>query len=160
MCILAQPTVKPLKQMSYTEKGELSWCRLFMMTSSNGHIFCDTGHLCEEFTGHQWITLTKASDAELWCFLRMNKQWSKPWRRRWLRRHRVHYDVAVMRTTSSANSDKKVGIMTSLGLQWTLFLSNTQRNKRVIITSKRRFDVIFTRLLRFGFAGSITMSSH
>ena len=32
-----------------------------------------TGPLCGEFTGHQWIPLTKASDAELWCFL-----WSAP----------------------------------------------------------------------------------
>ena len=40
-----------------------------MMTSSNGNIFRVTGHLCGEFTGHQWIPRTKASDAELWCFL-------------------------------------------------------------------------------------------
>ena len=37
--------------------------------SSNGNIFRVTGHLC----GHRWITRTKASDAELWCFL-----WSAP----------------------------------------------------------------------------------
>ena len=37
-----------------------------MMTSSNGSIFHVTGHLCGEFTG---FTRTKASDAELWCFL-------------------------------------------------------------------------------------------
>ena len=40
-----------------------------MMTSSNGNSFRVTGHLCGEFTGHQWIPRTKASDAELWCFL-------------------------------------------------------------------------------------------
>ena len=40
-----------------------------MMTSSNGNIFRVTGHLCGEITGPQWIPLTKASDAELWCFL-------------------------------------------------------------------------------------------
>ena len=44
-----------------------------MMTSSNGSIFRVTGPLCGEFTGHWWIPLTKASDAELWCFL-----WSGP----------------------------------------------------------------------------------
>ena len=44
-----------------------------MMTSSNGNIFCVTGPLCEEFTGHQWNPSTKASGAELWCFL-----WSAP----------------------------------------------------------------------------------
>ena len=32
------------------------------------------GPLWGEFTGHRWIPLTKASDAELWCFL-----WSAPW---------------------------------------------------------------------------------
>ena len=45
----------------------------FIMTSSNGNIFCITGPLCREFTGHRWIPLTKASDVELWCFL-----WSGP----------------------------------------------------------------------------------
>ena len=33
------------------------------------YIFRVTGHLCGEFTGHRWIPRTKASDAELWCFL-------------------------------------------------------------------------------------------
>ena len=44
-----------------------------MMTSSNGNIFRVNGHLCGEFTGDRWIPRTKASDAELWCFL-----WSAP----------------------------------------------------------------------------------
>ena len=44
-----------------------------MMTSSNGSIFRDTGPLCGDFAGHRWIPLTKASDAELWCFI-----WSAP----------------------------------------------------------------------------------
>ena len=32
-----------------------------------------TGHLCVEFTGHRRIPLTKASNAEFWCF-----RWSAP----------------------------------------------------------------------------------
>ena len=40
-----------------------------MMTSSNGNISRVTGPLCGEFTGHRWIPLTKANDAELWSFL-------------------------------------------------------------------------------------------
>ena len=44
------------------------------MTSSNGNIFRVTGPLCGEFNGHQWSPLTKASDAELWCFLWFIKQ--------------------------------------------------------------------------------------
>ena len=72
---------------------------LNMVTSSNGNIFRVTGHLCGEFTGHRWIPSTKASDAEVWCFL-----WSAPWINGWvnngeagdLRRHRAHHDVTVM----------------------------------------------------------------
>ena len=44
-----------------------------MMTSSNGNSFRITGPLCGEFIGPLWIPGTKASDAELWCFL-----WSAP----------------------------------------------------------------------------------
>ena len=44
-----------------------------MMTSSNGNIFRVTGPLQGESTGHRRIPLTKASTAELWCFL-----WSAP----------------------------------------------------------------------------------
>ena len=72
-----------------------------MMTSSNGNIFRVTGPLCGEFTGQRWIPLTKASDAELWCFL-----WYLHWISGWLnnreagdlRRHRAHYNVIVMMT--------------------------------------------------------------
>ena len=50
-----------------------------MMTSSKGYISRVTGPLCGEFAGHRWITRTKTSDAELWCFLdlRLNKRLSK-----------------------------------------------------------------------------------
>ena len=51
--------------------------RQSMMTSSNGNIFRVTGALCGEFTGHRWIPRTKASDAELWCFLRSWGWWFK-----------------------------------------------------------------------------------
>ena len=48
---------------------------------------------------HRWIPLTKASDAERWCFL-----WSASWISGWvnnreagdLRHHRNHYDVIAM----------------------------------------------------------------
>ena len=68
-----------------------------MMMSSNGNIFRVTGPLCREFNDH----LTKASDAELWCFLwidlHLNKLLSKQSRRAGdLRRHRAHYNVTAM----------------------------------------------------------------
>ena len=69
------------------------------MTSSNGNLFRVTGPLYGEFTGHRWIPLTKASNAELWWFL-----WSSPWINGWVknreagefRRLRAYYDVIVM----------------------------------------------------------------
>ena len=51
-------------------------CSLGMMTPSNGSIVRVTGHLCGEFTGHRWIPSTKASDAELWCFLWSAPEWT------------------------------------------------------------------------------------
>ena len=58
-----------------------------------------TSLLCRKFTGHRWIPLTKAIDAELWCFL-----WSAPWINGWVnnrvagdfRRPWAHHDVIVM----------------------------------------------------------------
>ena len=50
-----------------------------MKTSSYGNISRGTDPLCGEFFGYLWIPLTKASDAEIWCFcyLRLNKRLSK-----------------------------------------------------------------------------------
>ena len=68
------------------------------MTPSNGKIFRVTGPLCEEFTGHRWIPLTKASDAELWCFFfictRTNVWVNNP-NAGFLRRHHAHYVVTL-----------------------------------------------------------------
>ena len=44
-----------------------------MMTSSNGNMFRVTGPLWGDSTGHRWTPVTKANDAELWCF-----RWSAP----------------------------------------------------------------------------------
>ena len=65
----------PTHMYVYTKELHLQcWVHKFvMMTSSNGNILRVTGHWCGEFTGHRWIPRTKASDAELWCFL-----WSAP----------------------------------------------------------------------------------
>ena len=54
-----------------------------IMTSSNGHIFCVTGPLWGEFTGHRWIPLTKASDVKLLFDLCLNKLLSKQSRQWW-----------------------------------------------------------------------------
>ena len=73
--------------------------KIIMMTSSNGDIFRATGHLCGEFIGLWWIPHTKASDAELWCFLFICA-WINGWVNNReagdLRRYSPHYDVTVM----------------------------------------------------------------
>ena len=70
----------------------------YMMTSSNGNIFRVTGPLWGESTGHWWIPLTKANDAELWCSFicawthgQANNRDAGD-----LRRHGAHNDVTVM----------------------------------------------------------------
>ena len=62
----------PKSKISSQDVQDTSVCWI-MTTSSNGNILRVTGPLCGGFTGHRWIPLTKASDAELWCFL-----WSAP----------------------------------------------------------------------------------
>ena len=94
-----------------------------MMTSSYGNIFCVTGPLCGEFTCHQWIPCTKASNAEQWCFL-----WSVPWINSCvnnreagdLRCQHAHHDITVMIMTKSGATSDENGIMI------TLFFSDTQ----------------------------------
>ena len=67
-----------------------------MKTSSNGNIFCVTGSLCGEFAGHRWIPFTKASDAELWCFL-----WSAPeWMVEWTTMRLVIWNIIALIMTS------------------------------------------------------------
>ena len=91
-----------------------------MMPSSNGNIFCVTGHLRGEFTGHRWIPRTKASDADLWCFLwstseKCNSEASD------LRHHRTHYDVIVTSTKRLWSPRKSLFItMTSWWARWRL----------------------------------------
>ena len=68
------------------------------MTSPNGNIFRVTGLLCGEFTSHQWIPRTKASDAEL------INDWVSNHAAGDLRRHRAHYDVIVMATKEAKAS--------------------------------------------------------
>ena len=88
--------------------------RFSMMTSSNGNISCVTGPLCWEFTGHRWIPLTKASDAELWCFL-----WSAPGINHHeagdLRRHHTHHDAIVMIRTRDNKTVSNDDLSLSVG---------------------------------------------
>ena len=69
------------------------------MTSSNGNFFHVTGHLCEEFTAHRWIPLTKrpvtrSVDVSLiWAWI---NGWVNNHEAGDLKSHRTHYDVTVM----------------------------------------------------------------
>ena len=58
--------------------GRLNFAN-FMMTSSNGNIFCVTGHLFGEFTGHRWILAQRpvTRSFDVFCDLRLNKRLSK-----------------------------------------------------------------------------------
>ena len=68
-----------------------------MMTSSNGNIFRDTGHLCGEFTGPgefpEQRPVTRSFDG-FFIYTRMN-DWVNNREAGDLRRHRGHYDVSV-----------------------------------------------------------------
>ena len=72
---------------------------LCMMTSSNGNIFRVTGHLCGKFTGHRWISHTKASEGGALMFTLIcarKNGWVNNGEAGDLRRYLAHYDVIVM----------------------------------------------------------------
>ena len=73
--------------------------RQHMMTSSNGNIFRDTGHLCGEFTDHQWIPAHKGQWRGILIFS-LICAWINGWVNNGeagdLRRHMAHYDTTVM----------------------------------------------------------------
>ena len=78
-CADKRPGIHQCPLLVIKLKGQQMWTRtvctetsaaVVLMTSSNESIFCVTGPLCGEFTG---LPRTKASDAELSCFL-----WSAP----------------------------------------------------------------------------------
>ena len=58
----------PLVLVAFAGLLFIKACMRHMMTSSNGNFFRVTGPLWRESTGHRWIPLTKARDAECWCF--------------------------------------------------------------------------------------------
>ena len=59
-------------------KGGRPMAWLSIMTSSNGNFLCVTGPLCGEFTGHRWIPLIKANDADFFFLICvLNKRLSK-----------------------------------------------------------------------------------
>ena len=80
-------------------------CVWNMMTLLNGNFARVTGPLWGESSGHRWIALTKASNAEIWYFL-----WSAPEQTveqtmetkqaSDLRRHHAHYDATIMKIFS------------------------------------------------------------
>ena len=90
------------QQLTMLHSGSFLLLLRIMMTSTNGIIFRVTGLVWGESTGHRWVVpLTKASDTELWCFLRLNKRLNKQSWCRWfetpsgsLWRHR--YDICTI----------------------------------------------------------------
>ena len=113
-----------MTNLSFPHSAPFPSYRVAMVTSSNGNIFRVTGLLCGEFTGHRWIPLTKAGDAELWCFL-----WSAPWINGWinnreageLRRYHAHYDVIVMRHQVISTWNE---LYLALSLPYLIWISN------------------------------------
>ena len=116
-----------------------------MMTSSNGNIFRVTGPFCGEISGHRWIPRTKASDAELWCFL-----WTAHWINSWVNnrgvgdwvRHCVHYDVIVLSRDLIGPQD--LGTLAAFQVAWCILhfaFTNHQscdhRNRNSLLTHFR-----------------------
>ena len=143
-----------------------------VMMSSNDSIFRVTGPLWGESTGHRWIPLTKAIDAELWCFL-----WSTPEQTVWvnnrdasdLRCHNAHYDIMVMiyynhnnnKYMITPNFDITRGIpyLTPVGDPWAFILYILEKGNQVynwtpIVKCLHVSDVCITKMKKLVYEGT------
>ena len=73
---------------------------LGMMPPSNGNIFHVTDPSCVEFTGHRWISLTKAELSMFSLVCAWINSWVNNREACDFRRHRAYYDVIVMECDS------------------------------------------------------------
>ena len=108
-----------------------------MMTSSNVNIFCLTGPLYGEFTGHRWIPLTKASDTLMFSFI---CAWINGWINNReagdLRRHRAHYDVTAMQYKKNDRTQKHkdtLKLLMQLKFIFGLFIAKPNGKQTIII---------------------------
>ena len=105
---LLRPILRSVNHIFPRKESHLSRAEILtsctMMTSSNGNIFRETGPFVRGIHRSRWIPRTKASDAELWCFL-MICVWINGWVNNRetgdLRRYHGLYDVNVMTLTVS-----------------------------------------------------------
>ena len=80
-CVISQTRGGVTKR--FPSDSLISYFAKFMMTSSNWNIFCVTGHLCGEFTGHRWIPRTVTRSFDVSFVLCLNKRKSKQSRAWW-----------------------------------------------------------------------------
>ena len=88
-------------------------------------------------TGHWWVPLTKASDADLWYILwsASTNGWANNRDAGDLRRHRARYDVTIMTLRTTWREDRQA-------IEWTSFaFSQTDGNMQQI--SNNRQNTIF-----------------
>ena len=143
-----------------------------MMTSSNGNIFCVTGPLWGEPTGHRWIPPQRPVTRSFWIFfgLCLNKRFSDQSRRRRFQtpsrslwRHcKDSSDLTVMMRTLSFSAlhspqpylDPRVWVLLSASTRWCLvricewiqgFLTHWGRNKMANLLL-RTFSKAFARM--------------
>ena len=118
------------------------------------------GPLCGEFTGHRWIPLTKASDAELWYFLSSgpNKRSSKQSRRWWfdtlscsLWRHRNEHQCGPILTRSISHKIIPIDSsqLTNEGGVLVHITVASHWHKHHGVSYHRQLDCLFNRLLYF-----------
>ena len=112
-------------------RSVISWWRHQMET------FSALLALCEEFTGHRWISHTKASDAELWCllFCIWTNNWANKGNTGDLRCHRAHYDFTVMFCRLFHVDSGNAGMFASITTMQSMMCANDRLhcNSKVIL---------------------------
>ena len=91
-----------------------------------------TGPLWGESTGDRWISLTKATDAELWRGFFYICAWTNGWADNRsaidLARHSAHYAITVMAISNNVLIASNVNMFFFTGSEWTTRTVSVPRN--------------------------------
>ena len=141
-CFCSRGAVCNTKARGTILPSYISW--YCMMMSSNGNICRVTGLMCGEFTGERWSPLSKASDAELWCFLWSASEQNGSANNRGasdLICHLAFYDAKVMTVPINIYRQMCMSITAPLITFW-IFCLLLMLNKRVIALHEEGFQIL------------------
>ena len=117
--LLVSDTSMTLARISHTSSRYATYFQLRNYTAWWRHqmeTFRRYWPFVQRIIGHRWIPRTKASDAELWCFL-----WSAPWMNCWVNNRQAGDAIALIMMSLQWNNAPMPYCVILHGHHWYLY---------------------------------------